>query len=51
MKIRRYLERLGTRLFLHMIGREGQQIWNRLKEVNSTNLNLKKYATAGKHCD
>lgn len=51
MKIRRYLEQLGTRLFLHMIGREGQQIWNRLKEVNSTNLNLKKYATAGKHCD
>lgn len=51
MKIQRYIERFGMWLFLHMIGREGQQIWNRLKEVNSTNLNLKKYATAGKHCD
>ena len=51
MNIQRSLGRIGTWLFLHMIGREGQQIWSRLKEVNSTNLNLKKYASAGKHCD
>lgn len=51
MNIRRNLGRIGTWFFLHMIGREGQQIWSRLKEVNSTNLNLKKYASAGKHCD
>lgn len=51
INIHSYLERLGMWLFLNMIGKEGRKVWKRLKKVNSTNLNLKNYASAGKHCD
>lgn len=51
MNIRKYWDNICTSLFLHLIGKEGQQIWSRLKEVNYTNMNPQKYASFGNHCD
>lgn len=51
MGIRSFFERFAERLFLHMIGKEGQQIWSRLKESYYTNMQPDSYASAGKHCE
>lgn len=51
MNIRKYWDNICTSLFLHLIGKEGQQIWSRLKEVDYTNMNPQKYASFGNHCD
>ena len=51
MSIQKFFVKFGTWLFLHMIGKEGQEIWSRLKELNVKNTDPKSYASAGKHCD
>lgn len=51
MNLRKYCERFGTWLFLHMIGKEGQEIWSRLKDINITNKRPNIYASFGNHCE
>lgn len=51
MNIRSRLGRIGAWAFLHMIGKEGQHIWSRLKKVNYTNMHPDTYASFGKYCE
>lgn len=51
MNIRKYTERIGMWLFLHIVGREGQLIWEKLREKYVMNMEPANYASIGEHCN
>lgn len=51
MSIKRFFSELGQQLFLHMIGKEGQLIWGRLREIYIRNMSHDSYAMIGNHCN
>lgn len=51
MRINRFTKKIKEKLFLHLIGKDGQLIWSRLKRIYIYNRKRTNYAIIGNHCD
>ena len=48
-QIIRIITQLREWMFLHLLGKDGREIWSRLREVYITNMDPKHYGMIGKH--
>lgn len=51
MKLHQFIEKIKEKIFLHLIGQDGQFIWSRLRTIYIDNRNITKYAKSGSHCE
>lgn len=51
MKIENFIKEIKEKIFLHLIGKDGQLIWSRLRRMYIDNRNITKYAESGSHCE
>ena len=51
MGFKSIIKRINKKLFLFLLGKEGQLIWDRLQQIYVTNMNHANYGMIGNHCE